>query len=401
MRTFVTYFVLEYKKSIKVLLKSFGSTLMMLLLVIAGTCAVSYVVFQSHIFEPIKVGMIIEGEDDRVKMVTKVVSAMDSVKSICNFVYVEEDEAKKLLIENELQAAIVLPEDFYEDVDSGYNTPLTVYVSKHASLNQKVFQELLTDGVSLLRTSEAGVYSMLSVGKEYSAELSQRKIGDVISNIYIEEAFYRGQVFSSNVLSSLGETDLYQYYFVSAITIFLLMSGLNYSFLYQKRTRAVEDKLKISGVGAGKVSVIKVLVMGNLLWLLSAAFYVAACAISEKMDASLFLFDGRTLLYLIPQALSIAAYFHMMYTISGKSGQGAVVVFAVNMFMILCSGAVIPAAYLPSFAEKTGRYLPLTFWNQYGAQAVFGQISPELLLVHLAIIVAGTGIGAAVSWKNT
>lgn len=189
MRTFFTYFLLEYKKSIKVLLKSFGSTLMMLILIIAGTCAVSHFVFQSRIFEPVKVGMVVDEEDEKVKIITKVVSTMESVESICDFVYVDETEAKKLLAQNELAAAIVLPEDFYEDVDNGYNTPVTVYVSEEASLNQKVFQELLTDGVSLLRTSEAGVYSMLHVGKEYSAELSQRKIGDVISEIYIEEAF--------------------------------------------------------------------------------------------------------------------------------------------------------------------------------------------------------------------
>ena len=112
MRTFLIYFLLEYKKSIKVLLKSFGSTLMMLLLVIAGTVAVSHFVFQSRIFEPVKVGMVIDEEDDKVKLITKVVSAMESVESICEFVYVDETEAKELLAENKLVAAIVLPEDF-------------------------------------------------------------------------------------------------------------------------------------------------------------------------------------------------------------------------------------------------------------------------------------------------
>lgn len=401
MRTFLTYFILEYKKSIKVLLKSFGSTLMMLLLVIAGTWAVSHFVFQSHIFQPVKVGMVIDENDEKVKMITKLVSAMESVESICEFVYVDEDEAKKLLAKEELSAAIILPENFYEDVDSGYNTPVTVYVSGNVSLNQRVFRELLTDGVSLLRTSEAGVYSVLSVAREYPAELSQKKIGNVISEIYIEEAFYRGRIFASEVSSALGEMDLYQYYFISAVTVFLLMSGLNYSFLYRKRTRAVEDKLKISGVGAFKVSVIKVIVMGNLLWLLSAGVYAAGCMISEKMKLNFLLFEGQTLLYLIPQCLAIAAYFHMLYAISGRSGQGAVIIFAANVFMILCSGAVIPVAYLPTAAGKIGSILPLTFWNQYGAEAVFGQISVELLLVQAAIMLIATGIGAVASWKNT
>lgn len=401
MRTFLIYFLLEYKKSIKVLLKSFGSTLMMLLLVIAGTVAVSHFVFQSRIFEPVKVGMVIDEEDDKVKLITKVVSAMESVESICEFVYVDETEAKELLAENKLVAAIVLPEDFYEDVDSGYNTPVKVYISKNATLNQKVFQELLSDGVSLLRTSESGVYATLKIGREYSAQLSQRKIGDVISEIYIEEAFYRDRIFSSNVCSALGEMDLHQYYFSSALVIFLLMSGLNYSFLYRKRTKAVEDKLKISGVGACQVSVIKVGIMANLLWLLGVLFYGVACVLSNKLHLTWFSFDGWTVVYMIPLCFAIAAYFHMIYAISGKNGQGAVIVFAVNIFMILCSGAVIPIAYLPEIAGKIGKCLPLSFWNEYCAQTVFGQVSGEFLLVQLVIILVATGIGAAVSWKNT
>lgn len=401
MKTFLNYFLFEYKKSIKVLLKTFGSTLMMLLLVIAGVAAVSHFVFQSHIFEPIRVGMVVEGEDEKIKLITKIVSTMESVESICEFVYVDEEEAKERLGENELQAAIVLPEDFYEDVNSGYNTPVTVYVSENASLNQKVFQELLTDGVSLLRTSEAGVYSMLSLKKEYSAQMTKKEIGDVISEIYIEEAFYRGRIFNSNVYSALGEMELHEYYFASALAIFLIMSGLNYSFLYQKKTKAVEDKLKISGVGPVKVSAIKVAVMGNLLWLISAGFYALACIVSDEMNLGLFRLEGRTFVYLIPLCLAIAAYFHMLYAISGKNGQGAVVVFAVNIFMILCSGSVIPVAYLPKIAGKIGEYLPLTFWNEYGAQAVFGQITGELVAVQAAIILIATGIGAAVSWKNT
>ena len=401
MRTFFTYCFLEYKKSVKVLLKSFGSTLMMLLLLIVGAWAVSYFFFHSHIFEPVKVGMVIDQEDDKVKLITKVVSAMESVESICEFVYVDETEAKKLIEKEELAAAIILPKDFYEDVNNGYNTPVKVYVAKEASLNQKVFQELLTDGVSLLRTSEAGVYSMLQVGQEYSAKLSQRKIGNVISDIYISEVLDRSRVFYSEICSALGELDLYEYYFIAVFTLFLLMSGLNYSFLYQKKTRTVEEQLKRFGVGPLKISIIKVVIMTNLLWLLGVIFYGVVCVISCKIEGLIFTFDTSTLIFLIPQCFAIAAYFHMLYTVSSKNGQGAVTVFVVNIFMVLCSGTIVPAAYLPEIVGKIGRYLPLSFWNQYAAQMILGTVDIESLLVQSVIVLTATGIGVAVSWKNT
>lgn len=88
-----------------------------------------------------------------------------------------------------------LPEQFYEDVDSGKNTPATIYFPEKASLNTRVFGELVTDGVSLLRTAEAGVYATYDTAQIYQAEISRDQIGDVISELYIYEAFDRTSVF--------------------------------------------------------------------------------------------------------------------------------------------------------------------------------------------------------------
>lgn len=142
-----------------------------------------------------------------------------------------------------------LPEQFYEDVDSGKNTPATIYFPEKASLNTRVFGELVTDGVSLLRTAEAGVYATYDTAQIYQAEISRDQIGDVISELYIYEAFDRTSVFQKNVYSSLGKADLCQYYFSAAVLLLLLMMGVNYGYLYQKQSRAVEDKIRIYGIG--------------------------------------------------------------------------------------------------------------------------------------------------------
>lgn len=100
----------------------------------------------------------------------------------------------------------------------------------------------MTDGVSLLRTAEAGVYAAYDTAQIYQTEISRDQIGDVISGPYIYEAFDRTSVFQKNVYSSLGKADLYQYYFSAAVLLLLLMMGVNYGYLYQKQSRAVEEK---------------------------------------------------------------------------------------------------------------------------------------------------------------
>ena len=93
-----------------------------------------------------------------------------------------------------------------------------------------------------------------TIPRRFIRRKSQRdQIGDVISGLYIYEASDRTSVFQKNVYSSLGKADLYQYYFSAAVLLLLLMMGVNYGYLYQKQSRAVEEKIRIYGIGEGKM----------------------------------------------------------------------------------------------------------------------------------------------------
>ncbi len=170
------------------------------------------------VFQTAEIGVVIPEDEAQTKMVAQFISAMDSVKSVCHFQYLNQDKAMASLEKGTLDAVLSLPEQFYEDVDSGKNTPATMYFPEKASLN-RVFGELLTDGVSLLRTAEAGVYATYDTAQIYQAEISRDQIGDVISELYIYEAFDRTSVFQKNVYSSLGKADLHQYYFSAAVLL--------------------------------------------------------------------------------------------------------------------------------------------------------------------------------------
>ena len=116
--------------------------------------------------------------------------------------------------------------------------------------------------------------------------------------------------------------DLYQYYFAAAVSVLLLMSGLNYSFLYQGNSRAVEQKLRVMGLGTVKASFIKILVMANASWLLAAASYLAGCLFSRWGKFDFIWFHGPALLLLIPVSIGAAVYFHAVYSVFGKGIAG-------------------------------------------------------------------------------
>lgn len=382
MRTFFIYLFLEYKKSAKVLLKSTVSLLLAAVLLLGAAAVLSHVFFGSRMFQAIDVGVAVPEGEKETKAVLRFLSAMESAESVCNFRYFPENEAKEKLYEGEVQAVIVLPESLYEDMYSGEKGRIAVYLPEDPPFRVQVFRELLADGVSLLTTAEAGVLAASDLaGADAIAYGERDEIGfpkmkpyeaaNFISYEYIQCALGRDNMFDEYVYSPLGQMDLYQYYFAAAVSVLLLMSGLNYSFLYQRNSRAVEQKLRVMGLGTVKVSFIKILVMANASWLLAAASYLAGCLFSRWGKFDFIWFHGSALLLLIPVSIGAAVYFHAVYSVFGKGMQGAVFLLSFNAVMVLCSGVVIPSAYLPEAVRRAGQYLPLSFLRQYCAEVFF------------------------------
>lgn len=382
MRTFFIYLFLEYKKSAKVLLKSTVSLLLAAVLLLGAAAVLSHVFFGSRMFQAIDVGVAVPEGEKETKAVLRFLSAMESAESVCNFRYFPENEAKEKLYEGEVQAVIVLPESLYEDMYSGEKGRIAVYLPEDPPFRVQVFRELLADGVSLLTTAEAGVLAASDLAGTDAIAYGERdetgfpkmkpyEAANFISYEYIQCALGRDNMFDEYVYSPLGQMDLYQYYFAAAVSVLLLMSGLNYSFLYQGNSRAVEQKLRVMGLGTVKVSLIKILVMANASWLLAAASYLAGCLFSRWGKFDFIWFHGSALLLLIPVSIGAAFYFHAVYSVFGKGMQGAVFLLSVNAVMVLCSGVVIPLAYLPEAVRRVGQYLPLNFLRQYCAEVFF------------------------------
>ena len=177
MRFFLRYLSLEGKKSLIAARKSMVKFIVMLLLIAGGVLAVSLVMKDAGVFQTAEIGVVIPEDEAQTKMVAQFISAMDSVKSVCHFQYLDQGEAMESLEEGTLDAVLSLPEQFYEDVDSGKNTPATIYFPENAPLNTRVFGELVTDGVSLLRTAEAGVYAAYDTAQIHQTEISRIRSG--------------------------------------------------------------------------------------------------------------------------------------------------------------------------------------------------------------------------------
>ena len=400
MKDYITYFKLEFKRSITILPTIIGSMVFMLLFIVGISVLISNYIYKSNLFEPITVGVVIPEDETQGKSIARLVSNIDSVNKTSEFEYMSELEARSKIENGELEVAILLDHEFFETVYAGYNAPAKILFSEESSLNSEVFIDLLNATESIIRTTEAGAYSMADLRTYHEVETSWSDVASTFFIQYIETALMRGGLFSERILSSMGNLSVFQYYATLSLLCFLLMNGLNYGYLYAPSGKSVEQRLRFVGISNLKITFTKIMILTSSLWIFSIIIYLLGSLLSGQMNLSLFTFDFAFSIKVIPVLFSIATYIHVIYTLSGKRNQSSMLLLFTNIFMIICSGGIIPLAYMPRLVQSIGRYLPFSFWNQYIAKTVFDQLYAKDILVAVFISLIFILLGAVNSWED-
>ena len=400
MKTWIAFFIVECKRTWKTLLKSIGSFCACLLLTAVLVAAFSAIMQNAQVFQKVNIGIAIPEGESISRLATQYISSMDSVRSVCDFYYLDEQEAVEQLKQGTLQAVVVLPEGFYHDVQVGINPPAQIYFPKDAVQNTQVFEELVTAGVSFLQTAEAGVYAALDTASYYGVELQGAGLGDTIAYLFAHQMLKRDSVYSAKMLSTMGNLSVAEYYYAAGLVILLMMCGIQFGFLYGKRNRSVEDKLKIRGVGSLRQSVVKILVMTEFLYVTGLLYYFAGIGVAGWTKTYFVFYQGTTWYALLLLCLGIAIYFQVLYELSGSSSQAAVFVFAVNVITIIGAGVLIPEAYLGKEIAGISRFLPMKYWNVYAAGMLEGEISKDSVAGTVFFLLMGMAVGGFLSWRN-
>lgn len=400
MKTWIAFFIVECKRTWKTLLKSIGSFCACLLLTAVLVAAFSAIMQNAQVFQKVNIGIAIPEGESISRLATQYISSMDSVRSVCDFYYLDEQESVEQLKQGTLQAVVVLPEGFYHDVQVGINPPAQIYFPKDAAQNTQVFEELVTAGVSFLQTAEAGVYAALDTASYYGVELQGAGLGNTIAYLFAHQMLKRDSVYSARMLSTMGNLSVAEYYYAAGLVILLMMCGIQFGFLYGKRNRSVEDKLKIRGVGSIRQSVVKILVMTEFLYVTGLLYYFAGIGVAGWTKTYFVFYQGTTWYALLLLCLGIAIYFHVLYELSGSSSQAAVFVFAVNVITIIGAGVLIPEAYQGKEIAGISRFLPMKYWNVYAAGMLEGEISKESVAGTVFFLLMGMAAGGFLSWRN-
>ena len=162
-----------------------------------------YFLYQSVEAKPIQVALVVPEDQKEVLLVSKLISGLDSVKNICEFVYPGEEELSGLFEQGGIQAAILFTEDFYNDVNEGKNTPVTILLADHGQTSATAFfQEIMYAGLYLIDVTEAACYAMSDTVRTYEAVMTGKEAAQGLLNDYVADAFYAREALNMEFVSA-------------------------------------------------------------------------------------------------------------------------------------------------------------------------------------------------------
>ena len=356
------YFKTEFKNSIVMIKKQAIAYLLIILALTAVFAAVSFAIGKNET-PRIKTAVVMPDDDKLTQMMIRYISQMESVNSMTDFVYMSKDEAFKSLDTREINVVIELPPDFYDNVNNGYNTPLDIYVRNDADGLNKGFIQVIKSGSGYVRTTEAAVYSFLSINRsgEYEVVLKNENIGDHIAYVYANLLMHRTRLFTTTIISEFGEVNGAVFYFWSGFLIVMLYICLSFGYLYRQQERSIEKKLVGFNISSLKISVIKEFIMSLHLTVAGILLCAVSLYAAKRMEITLFEPHVWHIFLLWFISFALAGMFDMIYSFSGNDYGVMATLLSVSVLMVICAGMIIPVSILSNIPKAIGYVDPLKY----------------------------------------
>lgn len=384
------YIRIELKRAAHALMSGMV-TLIIISAITLGSAAALYTLLQSlGISEPVKIAVATPGDGSMSKMALRLLQGMDSIKVVCEFELTDEEEAREGVYTGKYGAAIVLPENFYEGVNTGVNPPALILVPEDMTGSLKNFGDLLEASVSLVDTVEGGIYAVTDAYYVYGMTVSKTDMENYLTNISFDTLLNRTKFFDEELETSLDVDNLISYAVVSACLLILMVTCTGFAYLYSKRTRAVEYILKRNGIGPVKKGFVRLFAMMLQLIVIYLLFTLIVYIASRFMivsDNGAIVLAGKSLKdaldvlksfgNILPVLLAMCGFTHFVYSLLGSREDSGLILLIVFMIMLIVGGCIVPSVFLPDSIESLGAYLPAALWRN---DIFSGGLARELIM---------------------
>ncbi|MCH5340433.1 MAG: ABC transporter permease [Acetatifactor sp.] len=403
MSGFCTYLYIQFRRVLKLL-----PLLMMVTLVVFGCGSVfATLYFNSDAMtensQKYQVAVVGDTTSTYLGFGISALSMLDDSRFMVDLPAMTESEARRALMLGEITAYAKVPEDMVESIVNGTNdAPITIVGSTGQKSITGFFVEELTEVVStLVIRSQSAIYGMQNILWNHGLGDKWWEATESLNLRLIDMVLKRTQLSDLEVLGLSNGLSTGEYYFISLLIFFLLLSGINSSPLFVRRSSELMRLMASRGVGTfqqvtGEYLAYLLLNLCCLLGVFIALMPVFGNgAISfagwEGMGADMLIgFYVR----LIPVAATVAAMQFLLYELVTGVVTGILLQFICGISMAYISGYFYPASMFPDILKHIGELLPTGLALRYADAKLMGEASLTAgigLMMYLAMFLVLSG----------
>ena len=317
------------------------------------------------------------------------ISSMESVKSLCDFIYMDEEECREGLARGELAAGLLVPEDLVSGIMDGTNTPITVLFPRENGLEGRIFEELTQAGAATLGAGQAGIYAgdelLISLGMAESVAQLEKDL----NQIYLSRSLPRLDYFGQVRVNAAGDVDTMTFYGISMAVFFLLLCPVPVSGFLEPLKQGNGAEALSGGNRAGDRGGSKNPGPG----------FPACCACScagcrSRSGGVRFLgsLQRRPPVLVCLAAASVPVF---LYQAAGGFFGGVILLFGVVSVLHFMAGGFLPLVFLPRVFSELASFNPCYILMEGLKMAVTARFD-VLAAVRLAVLAAVCFAGTAV-----
>ena len=340
--------------------------------------------------------------DLKTGMAIGLVESMSSVKSICNFRYCSPKEAAEGLEDGSISAAIYLPDDTFENINSGINTPVLFRLSgAQGARSGDLFRQLVTDGVSFLRTIETVIYAVDRQSAQNPPVTTLEEAEDNLFGVFLKNVLGRGSVFAEEGVSAFGSLSMNGFYTVSVFVLLLMLFGIGCASFYSEGEREMLRSLKRLRVPRIASGAAKWLSLTVVFFILTVCLSFVVCfvrGLSPEQTVPGALREAGSglpgaLPYLAGLSFSAAAFVHLVYTFVSKR-KAALIYLLLSAALFCFSGGLLPLTWMPEAVRGALACMPVPVWQSAAASVLYPSAQVPGILPGLSVTASAFAAGA-------
>ncbi|RKJ44087.1 ABC transporter permease [bacterium 1XD42-8] len=357
MGRFFTYITLEWKRAFLLLPQFFLGGVIAVIFVSVLTFSVSKILHPIEDRPKATIALVMQESSPLFQTVMAYVKEIESVSSFCSFEQMEKEEALRLLDSRRISAVFLVPERQVESILDGTNLPIHVLLPSGSSLTSALILDLTNAGGLVLRSAQAGVYSLSDIYKEQPIPENVDSLSWILNLENLQFFASREELFCEETVSATGDLTVRQYYLSSSLAFCLLLLGIPCAPFLKTDNLAFQRKLAIYGLK----NYIQIFVKASSVFLLLLIF-------SPVLFLLLFYFKILTLSTLPAFSMSfffillfISFYTVLLFEFAPTKTAGIYFIFLFSLFLHFLSGGFLPSPFFPSVIENVGSLLPSSF----------------------------------------